>query len=293
MKIQSLSVVVPSKGCINQCRFCVSRMHNDDYPNQLDEKLPFYDLYEADYIKRLEFARDNGCNTVMLTGNCEPQQNRSFLERFGTMNRNLPSPFRWIEMQTTGTMLNDSYLRFLRNHVGVSTISVYVASFDDTENNDIIRTLKNESMKIRLYDLAHAIKKYDFNLRLSINLTSAFNGFGAEPQKLFDLCKKYKADQVTLREMYKGNDESEQSKWLDEHMIDHDVSEALKKYIFVHGHALERLEYGRIKFSVDGISTVVDDDCMAQELSDSYKYLILRPNCKLYSRWNDQGSLVF
>lgn len=68
MRIQSLSIVVPNKRCVNSCDFCVSRMHGEDYPNMLDENLPFYDLYKRDYVRRLEFARDNGCNTVMLTG---------------------------------------------------------------------------------------------------------------------------------------------------------------------------------------------------------------------------------
>ena len=48
---------------------------------------------------------------------------------------------------------------------------------------------------------------------------------------------------------------------------------------------------------MNGISTVVDDNCMddatKREESDSYKYLILRPNCKLYSHWDDKGSLIF
>ena len=72
MKIQSLSVVVPNQKCINNCAFCVSKMHTEDYTNQKEGNARFYDLYERDYVKRLEFARDNGCNTAALTGNSEP-----------------------------------------------------------------------------------------------------------------------------------------------------------------------------------------------------------------------------
>lgn len=37
MQIQSLSIVVPSKGCINKCPFCVSRMVNSNtYENRMD-----------------------------------------------------------------------------------------------------------------------------------------------------------------------------------------------------------------------------------------------------------------
>jgi 2-iminoacetate synthase ThiH len=74
MKIQSLSVVVPAKKCVNNCPFCVSKMHNEDYENMMYSGNLYYNLYEKDFIRRLDFARDNGCNTVMLTGDCEPLQ---------------------------------------------------------------------------------------------------------------------------------------------------------------------------------------------------------------------------
>lgn len=92
MNIQSLSVVVPNKSCINNCAFCVSKMHCDSYKNQMDDNLPFFDLYLKDYLKRLEFARHNGCNTVMLTGNSEPQQNRKFLTYFGLFMQMMQDP---------------------------------------------------------------------------------------------------------------------------------------------------------------------------------------------------------
>lgn len=131
MKIQSLSVVVPTNSCINNCKFCCAHMEKENYKNQMDENLPFYDLYQEDYLTRLEFARDNGCNTVMLTGNGEPQQNRAFLQKFGTLNSMLEKPFRNIEIQTTGVLLDENYLRFLRNHVRISTISLSISSLNN------------------------------------------------------------------------------------------------------------------------------------------------------------------
>ena len=49
MSIQSLSIVVPAVKCINNCRFCVSHMRKEEYKDQLDQNLPFYDLYFDDY----------------------------------------------------------------------------------------------------------------------------------------------------------------------------------------------------------------------------------------------------
>ena len=35
-------------------------------------------------------------------------------------------------------------------------------------------------------------------------------------------------------------------------------------------------------------------DCTAEEnTEENYKYLILRPDCKLYSAWDDPASLIF
>ena len=57
------------------------------------------------------------------------------------------------------------------------------------------------------------------------------------------------------------------------------------------------LPFGAEKYSINNITTVVDNNCMddARERvePDTYKYLILRPNCKLYSSWDDNGSLIF
>lgn len=298
MKIQSLSVVVPSGGrCINDCKFCVAKMKPDDYKNNFNHNLPFYDLYQRDYIKRLEFARDNGCNTVMLTGDCEPQQNRAFLERFGTMNENLRSPFKWIEMQTTGATIDEPYLRFLRNHVGISTISVSISSFNSVKNAEIC----GMRYPVDINWLCNSIKKYDFNLRLSVNLTNEFKQYTVA--QFFDICRHLGANQVTLRFLYEEGGKSPQSIWVRENGLrwNSDVDNGkincvldFERYIKDNAVQLERLEYGAMKYSLNRMSVVLDDDCMAKKAgTDDYKYLILRPNCKLYSKWDDPASLIF
>ena len=293
MKIQSLSIVVPNKGCINNCKFCVSRMHCDTYKNHLDDNLPLFDLYLNDYIKRLEFARDNGCNTVMLTGTSEPQQNRKFLTYFGMMMHRMQRPFRWIEMQTTGVMLNENYLRFLRNHVGVSTISLSLSSLDYAQNAKIIDCPFNSIPVIG--SLCEKIKKYDFTLRLSLNMTSEFDGFMHDPWNLFNTCKAYGADQVTIRMLYSSGTDTEQDEWIRKNGADPATIESLTNYVEKHGKVLGVLPHGAVKYSIDGLCVVIDRDCMdkAEKDDENYKYLILQPDCKLYSQWDDPASLIF
>lgn len=293
MKIQSLSIVVPNKSCVNNCAFCVSKMHCDSYKNQMSSNLPFFDLYLKDYIKRLEFARDNGCNTVMLTGNSEPQQNREFLTYFGMFMQMMNHPFRWIEMQTTGVLLDRNYLRFLRNHVGVNIISLSVSGFDTDTNNKIIGTPQQHPIYLRA--LCDAIKEYDFGLRLSLNLSSAFNKWESDPKALFSHCKSFGADQVTLRVLYSSGTDTPQDRWIAENVIDPKAYDAIKYYVRKTGRILGKLPHGAIKYSVDGLCVVIDDDCMdtKEKISEDYKYLILQPDCKLYSLWDDPASLIF
>ena len=291
MKIQSLSVVVPNKKCVNDCAFCVSKMHTEDYKNQMDVNLPFYDLYQADYIKRLEFARDNGCNTVMLTGNSEPQMNRTFLKEFGNMNSRLSRPFRWIEMQTTGVAIDEPYLRFLRNHVGISTISISISSFNDYTNMCYIGA--NTKIYKPIDKLCESIKKYDFNLRLSLNLCDGFNDAIGNPETFFKKAKSLGANQITFRVLYSSGLDTPQDRWIKSYAWHKESIDEVNEYILAKGNPLERLPFGAMKYSVDGMSVVLDKDCMSMEEKEALKYLILRENCKLYSKWDDEGSLIF
>lgn len=298
MKVQSLSVCVPG-GCPNNCHYCVAHIHRGTYPNMLDEKLPFYDLYFNDYLKRLQFARDNGCNVAVLTGDGEPLANKSFLKLFGLMNKSLESPFRWIELQTSGVFLDDQYLRFLRNHVGISTISLSLSSLVDEVNARYNRIVPELQFKIR--HICNEIKRYDFNLRLSLNLTDSFEGvYGIiSPtedgiEQLFRDITLLGADQVTFRVLYTSQSkDTPQDKWIDEHRASDKFVEDISFYIKKYGRPLEVLPFGAVKYGLHGMSTVLDDDCMSTEVKDTLKYLILRPNCKLYSHWDLKDSLVF
>lgn len=294
MKIQSLSVVVPTNSCINNCKFCCAHMEKENYKNQMDENLPFYDLYQEDYLTRLEFARDNGCNTVMLTGNGEPQQNRAFLQKFGTLNSMLEKPFRNIEIQTTGVLLDENYLRFLRNHVRISTISLSISSLNNEKNAEYNGTSKN--LMVDIEKLCKLIKKYDFNLRISINLTDEFNWLKTSQQirSLFDILYiTLGANQVTFRKLYVSNNNTIQDNWIADHKLNSDYYNKLVTYLKENGKPIGILETGTTKYKIGEMSVVLDEDCMSQSLKEAYKYLILRPDCKLYSLWNTKASLIF
>ena len=293
MNIQSLSIVVPTHGCMNQCKFCVSRMHKEEYPNLISTNDYFH---RESYKNRMAFARDNGCNTVMLTGQGEPQQNMEFIADFAKMNSELTMPFRNIEIQTTGAKIDKYTLGCLRNN-GITTISLSVSCLNnDDANSDIIN---GERTPIILRKLCAEIKEFGFNLRLSLNVTKWIYLY-EEPSGGFEDIFKYcseelKADQVTFRKMYTDGKDTPQSKWIEENNVKSLLYfGGLHDYILKNGHYLDTLEYGSRRCSVMGMSTVIDEDCMAKsEEKKTLKYLILRPNCKLYTQWDDKGSLLF
>lgn len=310
MEIQSLSVVVPTNGCINNCPFCVSRMHANDYENLItapankSEKSESWKKRETakrNYINRLAFARDNGCNTAMLTGCGEPQQNMNFIRLFAEMNKQLDKPFRNIEIQTTGAKITEDTIDELANCIGITTVSLSVSCLCSEKRNAFV--INGEQFSISLFALCKQIKKYGMNLRLSLNVTKDLfhlltdnDNYNNNYELVFMQCKTFFADQITFRRMFASNTESPQNDWIKSHRLDNEDEwfAGLNNYVKINGRFLNNLEYGNSRYSVEGMSVVIDEDCMAKNKDKtSLKYLILRPNCKLYTQWDDEGSLLF
>ena len=300
MKIQSLSIVVPNKGCINKCPFCVSRMVNSNtYENRMDINHPHYDINVREYLKRLRFVADNGCQTIILTGTSEPQQNKQFLATFALLHQTIGSPFTNIEMQTTGFGLDEDrdYLRFLRNFVGVNTIALSINSPISTTNCEILGHPCTEHPvtgkpipKLRIDRLCDNLKDYDFNIRICFNLTSEFDKYTT--WDLFDWAKAWHANQITFRKLYASDKETSQGKWIDEHRVSAETLERIKEFL-ANQPTIGKTLYGATCHDVDGMSVMFDDDCMGKNPeTDVLKYLILRPNCHLYSQWDNKASLV-
>lgn len=303
MDVQSLSIVVTSI-CPNNCAFCVSKMRQKSpYSNKIEGDIALRRNYREDFIKRLCFARENGCNTVILTGEGEPIFDLALIERFAEWNQSLPAPFHWIELQTSGIApqkfgghLNDELLAYLRYTIGVTTISLSLSNiFDEGVNFDINRTPKQ--LQFDLEALCKRIKKYQLTLRLSLNMNQTFEDHNKTDEGLigdiFNRSRDLGADQITFRKLYTSDNNTVQDQWIKANNITKDFWPTLTDYIKKEGRPLELLPFGARRYSVGGISVVVDDDCMNSESGRVLKYLILRRNCKLYTRWDDTGSLLF
>jgi adenine C2-methylase RlmN of 23S rRNA A2503 and tRNA A37 len=290
MEIQSLSISVPS-GCPNNCKFCVSKMHPEkNIINQIEKNKRFRDLYKNDFKTRLAFARDNGCNTLMYTGNGEPMANCNYIEMVAEMNKALSMPFRMIEIQTSGVYINDENLRWLRNDIQVNTISLSLSSIFSNEVNQKYNGTPDK-FKYNMDEVCAEIKKYDFNLRLSLNMTDEYDKKSCND--IFKRAEELGANQIIFRKLYVSNNNLPQDQWIYDHAVSEVYWDYLNNYIEQNGRKLERLPFGAMRYSINGISTVIDDDCMNTKTKEEMKYLILRENCKLYTKWDDSGSLLF
>ena len=297
MNIQSLSVCVPASRCINDCEFCCSKMHGGDYEDRFTP-LSTTMGYIEDMKKRLQYARDNGCNTLMLTGNNEPQQNKGFLRVLGIVNQSLPNPFLNIEMQTSGAFINEEMLDFLKD-VGVTTIAISVACLNNyVINQELIRT---PDQNLQLETLCKNIKKRNINLRICLNMNdNMLSTYSLKDHNALQVvlakCKEYGADQLTCRALWTSEDGTSQAAWIKDNVteITYNFIKHFKEEVKVKGKYLDTLEYGADRYDFEGFSTVIDEDSMAQEAyKKAVKYLILRPDGHLYSKWDTKSSLIF
>lgn len=285
MNIQSLSIVVPTGKCWNHCAFCVSHMHHEDYGTCIlhnNQPIPH------SYLDRIEFVRDEGCNSMILTGTAEPQQNLEFIFKLLDCNKNLRKPFYNITIQTTASGLNPKDIKDLAD-AGVTTFALSMSSFNELIHWDITRTPKNKQTITfgRLFD---EVKKNNMNLRVCFNLTDEF--MAVSPVDYFNWAEECGVDQVTFRKIYTDGNGPE-AEWVRDHEFPQKEFVIIRNYIKNNGTPIARLPYGFIQYSVRGISTVIDDNCMSKDNIDEMKYAILRPNGHLYSRWDDTGSLIF
>lgn len=308
MSIQSISIVVPTKGCVNKCKFCVSCMHDNPYENQFDE---------IQYRKRVKRAVIERVPNLIITGTGEALQNKWFLDKLHTVLMKENHPFPNVEIQTTGVMLmeqqhkipgstirtEDTYPNIeLLKKLGVNTISLSVSDIFDSDNNwNIIGAPKK--LRKDLPKLCKFIKDQGFNLRLSLNMTNAYDKL--KPFQLYLKCHELGADQITLRKLYYSEEdprtESDQTKWVKKNSLKDSQFLAFEEYIagkfggreLGNGKPLYRLPFGAMVYSYEGMSIAIDDNCMGKNNTDDLKYIILRENGKLYCQWDDEGSLLF
>lgn len=291
MKTQSFSIDVPGK-CPHNCKPCISIMSSNKkfYVDKLTGNLDSPETFFA-FRDKMAYAREK-TDTVILTGTkSEPILNTEFLDFFSEVNCSLPNPFYNIEIQTTGYGLDEELLDYLKL-IGVKTISLSLFSLDSYINHKIAQT---KYKNFFIFNKCLLIKEKGFNLRICLNLNKeGFGNYMLSLNLILDRLLYMEADQVTFRKLYHNNDHKlPQTKWVIENQLSDENWIMLKQDIELYGKYIRTLDFGAKVYSIKGISTVIDNDCMTKENKNDLKYLILRRNIKLYTNWDDEGSLLF
>lgn len=293
----NIQLVVPTKGCVNNCPFCCSKMHDCPYESKFDA---------IEIEKRIKYAVMHNVDTCVLTGTGEVLQNKGFLSELYKIFEKLDHPFPNVELQTTGVTLMDyeecidgktglKYKRYnnieILKKLRVNTISLSVSDlFDDDNNASIIGIPSN--LRFKLSELISALKNQNLNVRLSLNMLKNLDGI--PPKHIFVYAKTLGADQISFKKMYLNSDpQYSQNDWIKNNMCWDSTIDNIKEYVLTNGRHMYTLLFGAKVYSVQGLSTVIVDDCMAVNNSDTMRYIILRENGKLYCHWDDEGSLIF
>jgi len=275
-KISSLQISVPLKGCINNCKSCIARISGD--PGLYKDMSKNID-FDQKYLNKLKEVKEQGCKNIVITSDKgEPMQNKLFMEKIGNFNKKLNNWFD-IEIQTTGVLLNDMNLSFLKEVVGVKTISVSVFDIFDNLNNLDIITVK-EKMSFNLEQVCKNIKSYGFILRLSINLVNVYDKHSIK--ELFDRIDEINPNQVTIKNLWHTDEDNAINKWIKVNKASSNIIEKISNYIEDNGG--DKISQNKYQFNGRSIWTV--DNCMLGN------YLILRPDAGLYRTWSDTSPII-
>lgn len=283
MNIQSLSICVPA-GCPNGCPFCISRMRGASN-NDVNDVITLEKQHAIK--KRIAYARDNGCNTLLLTGTGEPINNMGYIQTILNLNDELRQPFRHIELQTSGVGLPAKITKL--KTMGIETISLSIADITSPKRNRKIMGIDKDIDGSDFVGVSEIIKDHGLNLRISLNMISIYKDF--KIRQILDFLHTLEADQVTFR-FLEVIGENEWAEWTKENRLARDAFKDLTRQVKHLGTPLEKLPFGQTRYSLEGISTVFDNDCMNRSVKENIKYLILQDN-KLFTKWNDRGSLLF
>ena len=283
-RIKSLSISVPGAGCINDCKYCVSKM-KDDWKcfGTTDEFLTSSVIENS-----IREAIDNGAKSVIITGTIEPLQNMEFVHRVCKAFKRIDPPTVSLEIQTSlccGAM-TIPYIKKLVEW-GVDTLAVSISALNEKMNWEISGVAPNR------YTSIIKVLKYATNLgmntRVCVNMSQlTFVGHSGFEQTIpFDILTSiaYRfggiANQITIRRLYHDNSDTPQANWIKENEFDESFWTELKELL-----SKEYCKIGEVDwYDIDcNFYIRVDEDCMGKQ--DESRYWVLRPDGHIYLGWD-------
>jgi len=282
--IKSLSISVPATGCVNDCKYCVSKMKNDWKCFGTDDTF----LDDVTILEAMHYAIENGAKSIIITGTVEPLQNMEFVHRVCKAFKKINPPTVSLEIQTSlcyGAM-TIPYIKKLAEW-GVDTLAVSISALKDEDNWELSGITPNRYASIN--SALQYAKKLNMNIRICTNLSKKFFKREIDPEiAVCTIIKNYPelADQITLRRLYHDGSDTAQANWIKENEYDDEWWEKVKEYL--NGGDKDRPIYKISEIDYyepfNNLYIRVDEDCMGKQ--DESRYWVLRPDGKLYQGWD-------
>lgn len=212
--IRSIQLVVPSKRCINNCKFCIAKLTGNRVREYQSRK-----VFEA-----IIEAREHS-DTITLTGNTDPMQNmkivKYYLEEIRVMEEHeCIEPFREIGIQVSGVLITNEKIQLLSS-LGINRLNISVASWHPERD----MMLKGVAPNL-VFDWRDVVQ-WATNAKMRVRFVGILSDDWDEFQEFTDILHMHRTlqergiDQVTFKVMQGGLGKTFIDKWIREHRMKH------------------------------------------------------------------------
>lgn len=271
MKTNSLTVYIPNYGNDRNYRYDTNKIA---YSVVFDPE-----LIERNIHKVTKIVEQNNINYIFLTSNGEPffnESSREWLYKFCRIFRDYP-----LEVQTNGIYIRknikkaDAFLPQLYLF-GLNTITIPINKLSDI-------------------NITSRIARYEFNIKIVLNITDMILPKKIKLSDIIDLCLKYKIKQLSIRNVAHPS-----MLFCDFGLITKNKNTKLYQNlcseILLFGTKIRESCFGFTIYNIKDISVdcfdynILDDS----ELNNEHTYnIIFREDGHLYTNWNTPASIVF
>ncbi len=268
MKFDTLSIVVGTRACNANCKFCVSKITCNE------SKKVMYDYHRLEIALRLGSHLDE----VILTGVGEPTLDPDNLAML--TYRIFEADFPIITLQTNGIDLNREYLQRLYD-AGLSRVALSVCSLDSEVNDSIMGAKMPDP-----FEFTKMAAGIGLSTRLAVVVTKEAFGLGTEKLHIFmDSCSLEKSvNQLTFREL--GGD----SEWNTANYVG--LSEFERSLLQRGAIELFNFDYGARVYDFSGQNVCIAS-CLTESTNpDRQRQLIYYPDGRLRFSWQHQGAVI-
>ncbi len=293
MKIQTFSVVVGGNKCNAFCPYCVSKMTGSCTEFRDD-------INERNFHKSLQFARQSGVSTILLTGKGEPLLYPSQISRYLELISEYDFPF--VELQTNGIDLSILSRETLKEwyNLGLTTVSLSCVHWDDDKNREIFG---KEYKSLKEYvDILYSNK---FFIRVNCVMLNDYIKDIARVEEFTNICKRWGVHQFTVRPVVNNIDidnikdekyaidasrKLKTYNWIKNHFIETKKLDEIRRYFEDNGTLLLELAHGARVYDYKGQNISINT-CLTRTPDPEYiRQLIFFSNGSLYFDWEKMGA---